>query len=119
MKKRIFQNNNHKIAEIFSDEVEINCVQDALDVMANADSEGARNIILYEKNICPDFFDLKTGLAGEILQKFSNYTMKLSIIGDFNKYNSNSLNAFIIECNRGGHIFFVSDLDTALRKMTE
>ena len=119
MKQRVFENNNRKIAEIISDKVEINSVQDALDIMANADNEGARNVVLYEKNISPNFFDLKTGLAGEILQKFSNYRMKLSIIGDFAKYRSNSLNAFKIECNRRGHIFLVSDLDTAVRKMTE
>ena len=50
MKKQIFENNNHKIAEIISDQVEINSVQDALDIMANADYEGARNVVLYEKN---------------------------------------------------------------------
>ncbi|MCK7528774.1 MAG: DUF4180 domain-containing protein [Ignavibacteriales bacterium] len=30
-----------------------------------------------------DFFDLKTGIAGEILQKFSTYNVRLAILGDF------------------------------------
>jgi hypothetical protein len=49
-------------------------------------SEG---IIMYEAQIIPDFFDLKSGIAGEILQKFSNYDMRLAIIGDVSKYTSN------------------------------
>jgi hypothetical protein len=118
MEQRIFEYNGQKVAEIISDQIEISNVQDALDLMANADYEGARNMVICEKNFCPDFFDLKTGLAGEILQKYANYHMKLSIVGDFAKYNSNSLNAFIIECNRGRHIFFTLDIDTAVQKMT-
>jgi hypothetical protein len=31
---------------------------------------------------------LKTGLAGEILQKFSTYNMRLGIVGDFSAYTS-------------------------------
>jgi hypothetical protein len=71
-----------------------------------------------ERNLDPGFFDLKTGMAGTILQKFSNYQMKLAIIGDFDKFNSHALNAFIVECNRGRHIFFVSDFDSAVKKLT-
>ena len=119
MEQKIIENNGNKVVEIISDEVEINNVQDALDLMANANYEGLSNIIIHEKNICPEFFDLKTGIAGEVLQKYSNYHIKLSIVGEFSKYKSNSLNAFIIECNRGNHIFFVSDIDTAVQKMTE
>ncbi|MBN2007773.1 DUF4180 domain-containing protein [candidate division KSB1 bacterium] len=117
MELRIHDTNGKKIAEIISDEVIINTVQDALDIMGNANYQDALNIILYEKNIIPAFFDLKTGLAGEILQKFSNYNMKLALVGEFGKYTSNSLKAFIIECNRGNRVFFVDDFQTALNKL--
>ncbi len=66
-------------------------MQDALDIMVTADEKGARKIIMYEKNIHPDFFLLRTRLAGEILQKFTNYMVNLAIVGDFDKYNSKSL----------------------------
>ena len=55
-----------------------------------------------------DFFDLKNGIAGEILQKFSNYRVSLIIVGDFSKYASKSLNDFIYESNKGRHINFVA-----------
>ncbi|MDR3366768.1 MAG: DUF4180 domain-containing protein [Prevotellaceae bacterium] len=35
-----------------------------------------------------DFFDLKARLAGDILQKFSAYSCRLVILGDFSVYNA-------------------------------
>jgi len=74
---------------------------------------GAGKIILHKMIINPDFFDLKTGFAGEILQKFSNYKVKLAIIGDFSSFTSKSLRDFILESNKHGHINFVSTIDEA------
>lgn len=102
------------IAEVSSAEVIINNAQDALELLVNCKYNGADAIILRSDNINPDFFDLKTGLAGEILQKFSNYACKLGIVGNFEKYSSNSLVSFIIESNKNGQIVFVKDKSNAL-----
>ena len=40
--------------------------------------------------------------------------MKLAIVGDFDKYESKSLKAFIYECNRGKDIFFTGSIDEAV-----
>ena len=56
-------------------------------------------------------------MAGEILQKFSNYRMKLAIIGEFEKYKSKSLKAFITESNRGNLIFFAPDRDATISRI--
>jgi len=117
MKIIIHQNNRSKVAEIQSDEVVIQKVHDALDIMADADYNGARKIILHEKNIHPDFFKLRTGLAGEILQKFVNYKVQLALIGDFSKYQSKPLHDFIRECNKGNQFFFVQDIEAAIQKL--
>lgn len=90
---------DNKIAVINSSEIVIENVQDTLDLMANLDTQGARSIILHERNLIEDFFDLRSGFAGEILQKFSTYRMKLAIIGEFDKYISKSLRAFTVESN--------------------
>ena len=37
-------------------------------------------LVLDEKNLAPEFFDLKTGLAGQVLQKFVSYRTKLAVI---------------------------------------
>jgi len=41
---------------------------------------GTRGLILEETGISADFFDLKTGLAGELFQKFENYKLRLGIV---------------------------------------
>ena len=105
------------MAELIADEVVVNEVQDALDIMANAAYAGAAKLILHEKNITPDFFDLKTRIAGDILQKFSNYNMPLAIVGDFSKYTSKSLRDFIYESNKGGKVNFVGSVDEAKEKL--
>jgi hypothetical protein len=105
-----------KIAEVTSDKVIINSIQEGLDLLGNLYYQEFDKIIIYEENITPDFFDLKNGIAGEILQKFSNYRVKLAIIGDFTKYTtvSKSIHNFIYECNKGKQIKFVSTLNEGL-----
>jgi len=90
---------------------------DILDSMAEARFNGSDRMIIHEKSFHPDFFELKTKVAGEILQKFSNYRMRLAIIGDLSRFKSKSLNEFIRESNRTGIINFVDSLDEALIKL--
>lgn len=111
--------NDTNIAEVISEANVINKVEDGIDLLGNLYYQGFDRIIIYEKNIIPVFFDLKTGIAGEILQKFSNYRVQLAIVGDFTKYNSKSLNNFIYESNKGRLINFVSTLSEALGVLSE
>jgi uncharacterized membrane protein len=110
--------NGISIAEVISEGVIIHETQDALDLMADCGYRGARSIIIRERNIIPDFFDLKTGIAGDILQKFSNYDVRLAIVGDFSRYTSKSLRDFVRESNRVGRINFVGSLQEAKDKLT-
>ncbi|WP_080779500.1 DUF4180 domain-containing protein [Chryseobacterium phocaeense] len=108
---------NIKIAEIISDEVIIKSAQDGLDLLGNVYYQGFDKVILYEKNITPEFFDLKTKIAGDILQKFSNYRIGLAIVGNFEKYESKSIRDFIFESNKTRHINFAETLDEALNRL--
>ena len=119
MELEIINTEKVDIAQIRSDEIIISDVQDALDLMADCDYQGARSIIIGKENITPDFFNLKTGLAGEILQKFSTYNVRLAIIGDFSEYDSKSLRDFIFESNKGGRILFLTDMDKAIKMLGE
>jgi hypothetical protein len=94
-------------------------VQSALDLMATVRYEtGCNYIILHKEAISEDFFDLKTKLAGDILQKFVNYQMKIAIIGDFSMYTSKSLQDFIYESNQGKSILFMNSKKQAMERWT-
>lgn len=117
MELRIVEVKSHKIAEIESEQIVIHNTQDALDIMGNSSYQGASSLIIREVHLTPEFFDLKSGVAGDILLKFSNYRIQLAIIGKFTKYESKSLNALISESNRGNQIFFVPDRAAAIAKI--
>jgi hypothetical protein len=78
---------------------------------------GTDDVIVHKASIDEPFFDLRTGLAGEMLQKVTNYRMRVAIVGDFSKYNSNSLKAFIAESNRLGRVLFVRTPNEALERL--
>lgn len=103
------------IAEIVADTIVISNIEDGTDLLGNIYYQGFDAVILYEKNITPDFFDLKTKIAGEILQKFTNYRIRLIIIGDFSRYNSKSLNDFIFESNKGKQVNFLENIEKVLQ----
>ena len=107
--------NNTQIAEIISDAIIIQDAEDALNLLGNAYYEGYDHMIIHQKNITPEFFDLKNKLAGEILQKFSTYRVRLTIICDISKFTSKSLNDFIYESNKGRHVNFVASRNDALK----
>lgn len=119
MKIEINKVNGIQLAEIVSDEVLIHETQDALDIMAECTYQDSWKIIIHEKNIIPDFFDLKTGIAGDILQKFSTYNVQLAIVGDFSKYESKSLHDFIFESNKYGRINFVKTTVEAKERLAK
>jgi len=104
--------NGIKIAEVTSKDILIKAPEDILYIIANLP---ARILILKKEMFHESFFNLKSGLAGEILQKCSNYFIKLAIIGDFSIYNSKSLNDFIYESNKTKQILFVDKIDEAIK----
>lgn len=109
----LHQHNGQDIAEIQGD-VTIRDAGQFLELMMNLPAE---RIILHKRNLDQSFFDLRTGLAGEILQKVVNYRCRLAIVGDFSAYESKSLRDFIYESNRGNTVMFLDSVQTALARL--
>jgi len=106
--------NGITIAEVVSEGKIINSIEDGADLVGNLYYQNFDAVILHEKNITPAFFDLKNRMAGEILQKFSNFRLRLVLVGDFSEYTSKSLTDFMYESNKGKQINFVSSVEEAL-----
>ncbi|MGB4589188.1 MAG: DUF4180 domain-containing protein [Clostridiaceae bacterium] len=120
MNVNIIKKNNTEIAVISDREILITDVQSALDLIATVRYEtGCDHIILNKDAVAEDFFDLSTKLAGEVLQKFVNYQMKVAFVGDFSIYSSKSLRDFILESNKGNAIFFMPDEKEAVEKLSK
>ncbi|MEV4315368.1 DUF4180 domain-containing protein [Actinocrispum sp. NPDC049592] len=92
--------------------------QDAVELMVNSDRE-AEWLVIPVSRFHPDFFELRTRVAGGIVQKFVNYRVGFAMIGDVSGYvaASEPFAAFVRESNRGRHIWFVSDVDDLERRL--
>ncbi|WP_213450629.1 DUF4180 domain-containing protein [Rhizomonospora bruguierae] len=87
-------------------------VQDALDLIGAA-FLGAEVVAVPASRLDEDFFDLGTRFAGEVMQKFVNYHLRLAVIGDISRHlaASSALRALVQESNSADHVWFVPDLE--------
>lgn len=116
---RKVEHNNTAIAIVESKEPIIKDLNSALDIMAKVVfEEGCDAMVINKAAIGEEFFDLSTRLAGEIIQKFVTYQLRVAIIGDFSIYTSKALKDFIYESNHGKDLFFVADMEEGIQKLS-
>ena len=109
-----------KIAIVQSGETIVTDAQAMLDLLATVDyNYGCDRIVLCKGAITEAFFNLSTGIAGDVLQKVVNYRKRLAIVGDFSAYSSKALRDFIYESNKGSSVFFVETEEIAIARLTE
>lgn len=87
-------------------------VADFTDVIAEMFSSGAVLAAIPAARLTPDFLRLSSGLAGEVLQKFVNYGLRVAVLGDVSEALAASapLRDFVRESNRGSQVWFLADL---------
>lgn len=103
-----------QVAEVSINNPVIQTAQEFLEAMMNLPAD---IIVIHQATLHESFFDLRSGLAGDILQKVVNYSRRLAIVGDFTHYTSKSLQDFIRESNRGNTVVFASTLHDAVEKL--
>ena len=96
-------------------------VRDATDLIGQALAEGASLIAIAVEALDPSFFDLRSGFAGEVLQKAANYHLKFAVIGDVSAHTaaSNAFHDLVVESERSRSYFFVPDLDTLESRLAQ
>ncbi len=87
--------------------------RDVLEVIGEALGQRVKVVVIPAERLDDDFFRLRTGVAGEIVQKFVNYRLRLVIIGDISRHlnASSPLRDFVDESNRGEYLWFVENLE--------
>ena len=71
-------------------------------------------IVIDKGDLDEAFFDLKSGLAGEFLQKISNYRRRLIVLGDYRALPGKALRDFIYESNKTGQVVFAPEFESAI-----
>jgi hypothetical protein len=87
-------------------------VQDALDLIGAA-LLSAEIVAIPANRLDEQFFSLSTRFAGEVMQKFVNYRLRLAVVGDISRHleASSALRALVHESNTADHVWFVSDIE--------
>ena len=99
-----------RILECEADGPRLKNDRDAVDVVGAALSERANLVVIPVSRLGDEFFVLKTRVAGEIIQKFVNYGLRLMIVGDIARHiaDSDALRDFVYETNRGKQVWFLA-----------
>ncbi len=75
---------------------------------------GTDRLLFPPGSLAEDFFDLSTGLAGELGLKLSTYRVKAAFVVDLESVPSSRFRDWAGECNRGGEIHFCDSEDRAV-----
>jgi hypothetical protein len=86
---------------------------DALDLVAACGENGTHNLLIHAANLPEGFFDLRTGLAGAVLLKFSNYRIRAAAVIETAKSSQGRFGEFAYETNRGNAFRIYADQPSA------
>ena len=110
-----------RVLECATDGAPLRNDRDAVDLISKAWEHRATLIAIPTERLGNDFFRLSTRIAGEIIQKFLIYGLRVAIVGDISQYvnESSALRDFVYESNRGEHVWFlpnIEELDKRLQR---
>ncbi len=91
----------------------------AIEIISEAAAHNAEVIVIPVERLSERFFELKTRIAGEILQKFVTYRKRVVILGDTSKQliGSSALRDFVYECNAGHQVWFLASVNELDQKL--
>lgn len=94
-------------------------MQDASSLLSLAFEHQADLVAIPTARLGESFFKLATGVAGELVQKFTNYRIRLAILGDISTQvaNSNALRSFVYEANKGSQLWFLENRETLVERL--
>ena len=104
-------NEERRIVVASDSAISIRCLSDISDALGAC--IGAGGLILTESDLAPEFFDLRSGLAGELFQKFINYKVRVAIVLRDPAAYGERFSELAYEHSSHGIIRFVSSQDDA------
>ena len=113
MNVHCYELNGMRVAQLADTGDQLTTDQQAIQIISEASACQPELIIIPTGRLSDDFLDLKTRVAGEVLQKFVTYRKRVVILGDISARlkESSPLRDFVYECNAGREIWFVTSLE--------
>ena len=108
-----------RVLQVAADGPSLGSEAGALDLIGATYGQDVEMIAVPVARLGDDFFQLRNGIAGAFIQKFTNYRHRLAIVGDISAHitNSKPLHDFVYESNKGRDVLFVPDMDALAARL--
>ncbi len=113
MNYRVIEKNNRKYIDCFAAAPPIQNDQEALELIALCIENHTARLMINAEVLANDFFDLKTGVAGQILQKLVNYHIKTAFVIIDEMRIKGRFKEMINESSRGNNFRVFANRDEA------
>jgi len=113
MTYRLVQNGAVSYLESAAGSEPIRSEQDALDAIAQGWEHGTSRLLLHADMLSDEFMNLRTGLAGAILQKFANYGLKAAVVLPDSRSLKGRFKELVAEANRSREFRVFENRDEA------
>ena len=77
--------------------------REALELIEGCIEHHTDRVMVFAANLPKEFYDLKTGVAGGILQKFAQYRVRIAAILTAELVGNGRFSEMVLEANRGSH----------------
>jgi hypothetical protein len=113
MDYQIIEIENKKYIELISATEPISTENDALDLIALCWEHEINALMIHHAALSDDFFKLKTKAAGNIIQKFVNYSIRAAAIISHDTIQKGRFKEMAMETNKGNHFRLYESKDEA------
>ena len=108
-----------RVLRLASDGPSLDGERAALDLIGDAMGQDAELVAVPAERVADEFFRLRSGVAGAVMQKFVNYRVRLAVVGDVSRHvtESSALRDFVHETNQGSQVWILADFDELEAKL--
>lgn len=110
--------NGTQVAEMQSEGIVIRSARDAADITGELLISGIAKLILHERNMCPEFWQLSSGLAEVVLQEFASKAIVVAFVGRLSQIKGESFTALIQESGLGNQAFLLGTVELAKAQLS-
>lgn len=113
MNYKLNDNGTVKYIEVISAQSPLSTEQDAVDLVALCQENDTDLLLLHSQALSEDFFKLRTGVAGQMIQKWINYRVKTAAVIPKELINQGRFKEMALETNKSNHFRVFETKDEA------
>lgn len=113
MNYKVIEKGTAKYIEVISAQSPLSSEQDAVDLIALCKENDSDLLLLHSQALSEDFFKLRTGVAGQMIQKWITYHLKTAAVIPNELVNQGRFKEMALETNKSNHFRIFETRDEA------